>query len=112
MTLKTGRDIFNCLHIYDEDGYRLNNDRMCNTEGWEEKAERLVACWNALEGMDPSIVGELVEALKLIRFNWAGHSEACAVLHHGKCDCDWPIVADKCDAVLLATADAVEKGDG
>lgn len=47
----------------------------------------------------------LLAALNLIRFNWAGHSRACATaLHtHGKCDCDWPLVRDKCDDAIALT---------
>jgi hypothetical protein len=50
----------------------------------------------------------LLTALKMIRHNWAGHSEACeSVLKRGdgKCDCDWPTVAAQCDAAIAkATA--------
>ena len=47
----------------------------------------------------------LNEALKLIRFKWAGHSEVCVTVLHrsGKCDCDWPMVRDKCDAAIAQT---------
>jgi hypothetical protein len=45
----------------------------------------------------------LVEALKFIRTSWAGHSEQCNLVKThdlGPCDCDWPMVRDKCDAAL------------
>lgn len=45
-------------------------------------------------------VEELAGALKLIRFSWGGHAEQCALVHGGKCDCDWPSVAAVCDAAL------------
>lgn len=50
--------------------------------------------------------GEEAEAaLKMIRHCWAGHSEQCATVvlrPSGKCDCDWPKVADQCDSALAA----------
>lgn len=70
------------------------------TRGFEDGPSRanaafIVRACNAHEA--------LVEALKLIRFQWAGHSEACeSVLRKagGKCDCDWPMVSSTCDAAL------------
>lgn len=46
-------------------------------------------------------------ALSFIRNNWAGHSPACNGGLDDKCDCDWPVVRDKCDAAL--STDAGEK---
>jgi len=46
------------------------------------------------------INAELLAALKMIRFRWAGHSEVCAMIDGNKCDCDWPMVAAKCDAAI------------
>jgi len=53
-------------------------------------------------------------ALKMIRFNWAGHSERCACVDPGglPCDCDWPKVAAQCDAALAsAPSDLLSEKD-
>lgn len=70
-----------------------------------ETKEAAHAIWNRAQAENERLTAlnaELVEALKFIRFNWAGHSEACASVDipGDKCDCDWPIVRDKCDAAL------------
>jgi hypothetical protein len=45
----------------------------------------------------------VVEALKMVRFNWAGHAEQCAYVmsrYKRKCDCDWPKLEKQCDDAL------------
>ncbi len=46
---------------------------------------------------------DLLAALRVIRQQWAGHSEVCAAvasMNKSKCDCDWPKIAAQCDAAL------------
>lgn len=43
-----------------------------------------------------------LSALKMIRNNWSGHSEACAfaIDFIKSCDCDWPKIAKQCDNAI------------
>lgn len=59
--------------------------------------------WAALIVRAVNSHAELVAALKLVRFNWAGHAEECAFVktrYRDKCDCDWPKIAAQIDAAL------------
>ena len=54
------------------------------------------------------LIAELVAALRAIRHQWAGHSEACAYVqdYDNKCDCDWLKIVAQCDAALAKAAKA------
>lgn len=72
-------------------------------KAFAEKIERLERERAVLEAQ----AAAMREALSFIRNNWAGHSPACDGGLDDKCDCDWPVVRDKCDAAL--STDAGEK---
>lgn len=52
---------------------------------------------------------DLLAALKEIRHMWAGHAEECRYItsnYKSKCDCDWPKIAERCDAAISKSTGA------
>lgn len=44
-------DLFGALHVFDEGGDRITNDRMSGTQGWEEKARLMAAAPDMYEAL-------------------------------------------------------------
>ena len=72
---------------------------------WKEKYRELAAADTAERDALKAEVETMRAALKLVRFNWAGHADECAYARAGgeekwKCDCDWPKIRTHIDAAL------------
>ena len=48
---KFGRDLFGGVHVYDEGGNRITNDRMSGTHGWQDIARLIIESRNALSDL-------------------------------------------------------------
>lgn len=93
-----------CGQVFGEDGhvyvahvYGPGNVGLDGPEAWP-----IEECYQANFHLIAA-APDLYAALELIRTQWAGHSEACAYLlseYKSKCDCDWPMIAETCDAAL------------
>lgn len=80
----------------------------------EANAAFIVLACNSYGAMKAALEAD-TGALDEIRNLWAGHSEQCAhVLSKYKkdCDCDWPMIAARCDAALTNARAALELARG